>query len=185
MEALHGVDPTILARLEEYAATPRSPQRRPWSVDELLVLLDPAVPITAIVARLGVTRTVVTHEMRRLRRAGFVLPTLPTGALQPTAQMVAIARDVRRGMWDSEAARKYGVTIPAIAYIRRQANIPMRPRRWTERERDILIANQHLTAGEVASLVGRTAGAVGAERSRLIAEGRLSPKKEQSQKRAE
>jgi hypothetical protein len=36
----------ILARLDDYAATRQSPQRRAWSMDELPVLRNPDVPVT-------------------------------------------------------------------------------------------------------------------------------------------
>ncbi len=35
------------------------------------MLLDPAIPITEIMARLGVKRATVTYELVRMRRAGF------------------------------------------------------------------------------------------------------------------
>ena len=87
-------------------------------------------------------------------------------------------------MSDAEAAKRYGKAATWITLVRKRANIPQRPRRWTEKEREVLIANQHLTAREVASLVGRTLGAVSMERSKLIARGLLQPKQEQPWRRA-
>lgn len=50
----------------------------------------------------------------------------------------------------AEAASRYSVPLVWIAQIRRRTNILTHPWRWAERERDLLIAYQHLTAHKVA-----------------------------------
>ena len=69
-----------LTQLQVYARQPRGNRStRPWTVNELLTLLDPMVPITAVTDQLGAKRAVVTYELVRLRWAGFSLPIRPCG----------------------------------------------------------------------------------------------------------
>ncbi len=173
-----------LAQLESYASVPRSRTVRSWSVVELLTLLDPAVPVTAIMDRLGVKRAVVTYELVRLRRAGFSVPDRPSGGVR-SPRTLAIEDDLRAGMTDAAAARRHAVSPQRIGQVRHRAGISVRTKVWTEQERDILIAYQDRPACEVAEMVGRTVRAVDGERSRLIAQGRIKAKIVRPKKRAE
>ncbi len=164
-----------MAQLHAYAAQPRSPKARPWTVDELLSLLDPAVPVTAIMDRLGVARHIVTFELIRLRRAGFPVPRRP-GNWARSPRSLAIEEDLRAGMTGAEVARRHGVTEARVSDIRTRAGIPKRQWAWTDDERALVIAYQDRPTREVAALVGRTVRAVDTERSRLIAGGRIRPK---------
>lgn len=103
------IDPATMAQLLAYAAQPRSPKARPWTADELLSLLDPAVPVTTIMDRLGVARHIVTFELIWLRRAGFPVPRRP-GNWARSPRSLAIEEDLRAGMTGAEVARRHGVT---------------------------------------------------------------------------
>lgn len=179
------LDPDLLDRLTAYAAAPRGNRAgRTWTLAELLTLFDPAVPVTAIMARLGVKRAVVTYELVRLRRAGFPVPVRP-GNWARSTRTLAIEGDVRAGMTDADVAREHGVSPVRVWEIRSRAGIPTTRRFWTEQERVILLAHQDRPAREVAALMNRTARAVETERSRLIIKGRIRPKIVRPRKRAE
>ncbi len=120
-----------LARLEAYASAPRgSRSGRPWTVDEILTLLDGAVPVTAIMDQLGVKRATVTYELVRLRRAGFPVPVRP-GNWTRSPWTLAIEADLRAGLTDAEASRRHGVTPVRVWQIRVRAGIPARRRKRT------------------------------------------------------
>lgn len=176
MDDLPPLDPATLARLEAYAVEPRVRRTvRPWTVDELMLLLNPAVPVTAIMDRLGVKRAVVTYELVRLRRAGFVVPDRPC-SWERSPRTRAIESDLRAGMTATDAARKHGLSPARIREIRVRAGIPARPWAWTDDERTILVARQDQPTRDVAALLGRTVRAVDAERSRLIGQCRIRPR---------
>lgn len=179
------LDPATLARLEAYAATPRGNRSaRTWTVDELLTLFDPTVPVTAIMDRLGVKRAVVTYELVRLRRAGFPVPDRPSGGAR-SPRTIAIEDDLRAGMSDAEAARRHGVSPVRVQQVRVRAGLPTTRRLWTEGDREVLIAHQDRPTRDVAEMVGRPVRAVDAERLQLIAEGRITPKIVRTRKRAD
>lgn len=179
------LDPDLLDRLTAYAAAPRGNRAgRTWTLAEVLTLFDPAVPVTAIMARLGVKRAIVTYELVRLRRAGFPVPGR-SGNWARSPRTLAIEGDVRAGMTDAEVAREHGVSPERVWEIRSRAGIPTTRRFWTEQERVILLAHQDRPAREVAALMNRTVRAVETERSKLIIKGRIRPKIVRPQKRAE
>ncbi len=168
--------PELLDQLAAYAAQPCGNRAvHLWTVDDLLTLFDPTVPVTAIMEALGVTRPVVTYELVRLRRAGFAAPDRPTGG-ERVPRTRAIEADLRAGMTDAEVARRHGVSGVRVWQVRVRAGIPVQQRAWTEAERTLVIAHQDRAAREVAAMVGRSVRAVEAERSRLIGHGRIRPK---------
>ncbi len=176
------LDPDLLDRLAAYAAPPRGNRAtRTWTIAELLPLFDPAIPVWTIAEQMGVPRATVTYELVRLRRAGFVVTDRPMGAVQSPGSH-AIEADLRAGLRDAEVARRHGVTPVRVWQIRHRVGIPVRPTRWSDQERAVLIAHQERPAREVAEMVGRTVRAVDAERSRLIAQGRIAAKIERLRK---
>ena len=177
-------DPAIVAKLDDYARQPRGNcSGRTWTVDELLLLLDPAVPVTAIMERLNVKRAVVTYELVKLRRVGFPVPGGTNGSVR-APRTIAIEDDLRAGLTKSEAGRRYEVSPGRINEIRHRAAILVQHHGWTDEERTLVIAHQDRSAREVAALVGRSVRAVDGLRSQLIAEGRIRPKKVRPRKRA-
>ena len=169
-------DPALLARLAAYAATPHGNRAtRTWTIAELRPLFDPAIPVWTIAEQMGVPRATVTYELVRLRRAGFAVPERPCNWTR-SPRTFAIEDDLRTGMTDAAVARRYGMSPGRINEIRRRAGIPSLSRRWTEAEREVLIAHQDQSAHAVAALVGRTLRAVDGERGRLIAQGRMPAK---------
>ncbi|MBA3277021.1 MAG: hypothetical protein H0T72_14660, partial [Chloroflexia bacterium] len=94
-----------------------------------------------------------------LRRAGFAVPERPCNWTR-SPRTFTIEDDLRTGMTDAAVARRYGVSPGRINEIRRRAGIPGPLRRWTEAEREVLIAHQDQPAHAVAALVGRTLRAV-------------------------
>lgn len=175
----------LLARLFAYAEKPRGNRSgRIWTVQELLSLLDPKESVAAIAERMGIKRAVVTYELVRMRRAGFVVPDRPmgTGRLPRT---IAIENDLRVGMIVADVARKYGVTAPRVREIRDRAGIPVRRWRWTDQERQLVIVHQDRPTPEVAKLIGRSVSAVDRERSQLIAQELVRPKITRPRKRPE
>lgn len=120
------LDPETLDRLTAYAAQPRGNRAtRAWTVADLLLLLDSAVPVARIATDLGVPRHVVTYELIRLRRAGFPVPDRPSGVRRAPGTR-ALEADLRAGMTDAEAARWYGVTPARVREVRVWAGIPSR-----------------------------------------------------------
>ncbi|MDQ3442533.1 MAG: hypothetical protein M3490_02860 [Chloroflexota bacterium] len=158
MEETLTLDPATRARLTAYAAAPRGNRAgRTWTLAELLTLFDPAVPVTAIMARLGVKRAVVTYELVRLRRAG---------------------------MTDADVAREHGVSPVQVWEIRSRAGIPTTRRFWSEAERALVIAHQrrHLMGRR---WWGGPVRGVDRMRSILIAEGRIRSKRSRHRRPAE
>ena len=84
--------------------------------------------MSTIAGRLGVKRAVVTYELVRVRRAGFPVPVRPSGG-ERSSRTLAIAGDLRAGMTDAEASRRYGVTPVRVWQIRTRAGIPVRGRK--------------------------------------------------------
>lgn len=179
------IDPTTLAQLDAYARQPRGNRSgRTWTVDELLLLLDPTVTVATSMDRLQIEkRAVVTYELVRLRRAGFPVPGRTNGSVR-APRTIAIEDDLRAGLTDAEAARRYEVSPGRINEIRHRAGIRVQHHEWTDEERALVIAHQDRSAREVAALVGRSVRAVGGLRSQLIAEGRIRPKIVRPRKRA-
>lgn len=170
------IDPETLTALKAYAAVARRPTARPWTVAELLMLLDLTTPVTAIMDRLDVPRPVVSRELRRLRRAGFPVPDRPRGWTR-SPRTDAIEADLRDGMSDAGAARRHGVTPGRVWEIRNRAGIPASDRAlWTDDERALVIALQDRPSKEVGAMLGRTSVAVDRQRRRLIRQGRIRPK---------
>ncbi len=166
----------LLTQLTAYAALPRGNRSgHLWTVDELLPLLDPAIPVWTIAEQMGVPRATVTYELVRLRRAGFAVPERPCNWTR-SPRTFAIEDDPRTGMTDAAVARRCGMSPGRINEFLRRAGIPSLSRRWTEAEREVLIAHQDQPAHAVAALVGRTLRAVDRMRSILIAEGRIGAK---------
>lgn len=170
------VNRDTLARLTDYAAEPRGNRSgRTWTVDELAPLLDRSAPVAAIAERMNVTRSVVTYELIRMRRAGFPVPDRPARRKR-SPRAIAIEDDLRSGLTDAETARRHGVGQPWVREIRLRAGIPPCARSWTDDERQLVIDHQRLPVHEAAALVGRSVFAVYGERRQLIAAGRIRAK---------
>jgi len=166
----------LLDRLTAYAAAPRGNRAgRTWTLAELLTLFDPAVPVTAIMARLVVKRAVVTYELVHVRRAGFPVPARSSGG-ERSSRTLAIEGDVRAGRTDAEVAREHGVSPGRVWEIRSRSGIATTRRFWTEAERALVIAHQDRPTPEVAALLGRSVRGVDRVRSILITEGRIRAK---------
>ncbi len=135
------IGPTSLDHLEAYVAEPRIQRTlRPWSMEELVMLLDPAIPVTAIMDQLGVKRAVVTYELVRLRWTGFPVPNRNVGG-ERSPRSLAIEENLRAGMSDADVDRRHGATPARVHEIQNRANIPPRFWTWTEAERATLIAH--------------------------------------------
>lgn len=145
-------------------------------MDELLPLLDATVSVASIAEGKGVKPALVTYELVPMRQAGLPVPVRLKG-FERFSGTIAIEDDLRAGMSIADVARKHGVTAPKVSGIRSQAGIPTDVARWTEVERRLIITHQDRSAREVVTLLGRTVRAVSAQRSLLIAEGLVRPKK--------
>lgn len=170
------LDPAILDQLTAYATRPRGNRSlHVWTVDELLILLNPAIPALTIAAGLGVAEHVVTYELVRMRRAGLPVPTRRTRYVR-SERTIAIEADLRAGMPEADVARRHGVRTERVGEVRRSIGLPSNARPWTDEERAVVIEYQHQPVREVAEALGRPVRAVYMERQNLIARGLLQPK---------